>query len=98
MTSDIPQDSAAKVTLPSRLDLGSIPKVASELNDRRGMAIDIDAGAVRHLGALGLQLLLSAEKEWCAKAIPLRVVPRSAEFDAALRTFGATLPGERSLA
>jgi anti-anti-sigma regulatory factor len=50
------------VQLHDRLDYQSVPPLLSELQAIDDGEIVIDAGQVRHLGALSLQVLLSAIK------------------------------------
>ena len=78
-------------TLAPRLDLASARGLAGALRERAGADLVIDAGAVNHLGALGLQVLASAALSWRAAGHRLRIDPRSEPFDAALTSFGLPL-------
>ena len=77
---------AVRVRLPRSLDIASVEPLASALLALRGSAIDLDASEVERLGALGLQLLLSARLTWRTDKVAFSVVDPSAAFagDAAL--------------
>lgn len=74
--------------LSDRLDLSQVAKIAQDFAGHRHEDLSIDASGVTHLGALGLQLLLSARNSWRAEGKTFEVAPRSEEFDAALASFG----------
>lgn len=87
----------AVLTLSDRLDLSQVAQVAKEITAHQSEDLTIDASAVTHLGALGVQLLLVARNHWAQSGNTLRIAPRSEEFDAALDCFGlssAELPGQ----
>ncbi|MGR3320390.1 MAG: STAS domain-containing protein [Pseudooceanicola sp.] len=48
--------------LQSRLDLPAAAPLAQELRKRLGSDVTVDAGAVTHMGALCLQVMVSAAK------------------------------------
>ncbi len=77
--------------LPPRIDLTAVSGLAADLRRAEGGALDIDAGEVRHLGALGLQVLAAAALSWRAAGAELRIVDPSPEFTDALATFGVSL-------
>ncbi len=52
----------AQITLNTRLDYQSISPLANELKACQDTDLAIDAGKVRHLGALTMQLLLATAK------------------------------------
>ncbi|HEY0274496.1 MAG TPA: hypothetical protein VGC31_00275 [Paenirhodobacter sp.] len=74
--------------LPTRLDVGTVARAATDLRVLAGAALQLDAGAVTHLGGLGLELLLRAEGDWRRAALPFSISPRSVAFDTALADFG----------
>ncbi|WP_417249208.1 STAS domain-containing protein [Celeribacter sp.] len=50
------------ITLPERLDYQSMPQLLEQLKAQDADDLTLDAAAVRHLGTLPLQVLLSAIK------------------------------------
>ncbi|WP_338550478.1 STAS domain-containing protein [Roseovarius phycicola] len=54
------------VVLPSRLDGPEAQTLVQTLNARRGTAIHIEGSDVKFCGALGLQVLVAAQKQWRA--------------------------------
>ena len=79
------------LALMPRLDLSQVGPLAAELRAHQGADLVIDAGAVTHFGALGLQLLVSAALSWRAAGHTLSITPRSAAFDDALAQLGVAL-------
>ncbi|MDD8024239.1 MAG: STAS domain-containing protein [Paracoccaceae bacterium] len=79
------------LALAPRLDLSHVAELAEILRGQTGGDLVLDAGAVSHLGGLGLQLLAAAAKTWRAQGHSLTIHPRSAAFDEALDTFGVGL-------
>lgn len=77
--------------LDPRLDLRAAQGLAQGLLALRGQPLALDAGEVRHLGGLCLQVLASAAKTWRSDGHRLEISPRSAEFETALATFGLPL-------
>ena len=59
--------------LPARLDTASAPGLVSALNDRRGNPVVLDGSGVSHAGALGLQALIAARREWQAAGHSFRI-------------------------
>ena len=78
------------LTLAPRLDLSQVAALTADLRARTGADLVLDAGAVTHLGGLGLQVLLAAAASWRAAGHALSVHPRSEAFDEALTLFGVT--------
>jgi chemotaxis protein CheX len=52
--------------LPERLDLAAAAPLAEALRARAGRDLVLDAKAVSHIGAMGLQVLRSAAKSWAS--------------------------------
>lgn len=50
--------------LAACLDTLATEQLASELTPQRGHSLTLDAGEVTFVGALALQLLLSAQRQW----------------------------------
>lgn len=80
-----------RLTLASRLDLPAADRLHAAILARQGAALELDAGAVSHLGALCLQVLIAAATVWRAHGRVLTVAPVSDAFTAALGTYGLTL-------
>ncbi len=80
-----------RLTLAQRLDLTAAASLHRALLTHTSPQIHLDAGAVSHLGALCLQLLLAAADDCRRRGGGLTLSPRSAAFDAALGTFGVPL-------
>jgi chemotaxis protein CheX len=79
----------AIIALPAVLDLKAARPLASELLARRGGALCLDASRVERLGALCLQVLLSARLTWDADGKPLTLKDPSPVFEEQFRRFGA---------
>ena len=75
--------------LPAILDLTAAAPLASALLARRGTPLTVDASAVRKLGGLCLQVLLSARATWATDKIPFAVTKPSIAFQKSLAQFGA---------
>ena len=52
------------LTLPERLDSGAAPVLYQDLSQHLGQDVTLDAAALRHLGTLCTQVLLSAARTW----------------------------------
>lgn len=79
------------LALSPRLDLPAAVPLAQALCAHAGADLRLDAGAVTHLGALGIQVLAAAAIGWRDSGHALCISPRSAAFDDALRVFGLVL-------
>lgn len=77
-----------RITLPQRMDLTAAAPVAGAIAAAAGKAVELDAGSVRHLGGLGLQLLLAAGQQWRRDGVPLHLAQPSEEFLQTLKLFG----------
>jgi len=66
--------------LPQRLDHEATGTLHETLHDRRGEPVTVDAGAVTHLGAIALQLLVSAQAQWRLDDNAFHVAPQSKGF------------------
>lgn len=75
------------VTLAERLDLPQAVPLADSLRRASG-DIDLDAGAVTHLGGLCLQVLLSARQTCHRQGRSLRLLAPSGALLRALADFG----------
>jgi chemotaxis protein CheX len=77
-----------QIVLPETLDMRSAQSLRDQLTAARGAPADLDGSGVRRLGALGLQLLLSAERQWRADGHDFRLVDPSPDLRAGLKLLG----------
>lgn len=84
--------SAVQIALPETLDLRAVQPLRDQLMAARGTAAELDGSAVRRLGALGLQVLLAAERQWRADGHPLRLTDPSPDLVAGLKLLGVAEP------
>lgn len=80
---------ASVLALPHTLDLTAAAELRDDLAARRGAPLAIDASAVRRCGALCLQVLVAAKRDWESAGHAFAFAARSAEFDEAVRLMGA---------
>ncbi|WP_460273461.1 STAS domain-containing protein [Celeribacter sp. ULVN23_4] len=78
------------VHLHDRLDYQSVPPLMAELGAITDDTLVIDAGNVRHLGALSLQVILSAVKTRAAQGKSTRLANASDNCIDMLGLFGFT--------
>jgi len=89
MTSEDVEDSgAAAIALAAVLDYPAAADLAGVLLEHRREAVRLDASGVRHLGALCLQVLLSAAGTWRVDAISFSVEDPSPGFSEDLARMG----------
>jgi chemotaxis protein CheX len=50
--------------LPQTLDVAAVRAVQKDLLGRRGMTMTIDASKLERIGALGVELLIAAHRQW----------------------------------
>lgn len=82
---------ADALTLDRRLDLTAAAGLQRALLAHDTLHLSLNAGAVGHLGALCLQLLLAAADDRRKRGGSLTLAARSAAFDAALASFGVPI-------
>lgn len=68
------------LTLPARMDYASLDAFHAEIKEARGEDLNLDGSKVTHLGACGLQLLVSAWKAWERDGHSLIVTHPSEKF------------------
>jgi chemotaxis protein CheX len=83
--------SPAQIQLPAVLDLNAAGPLWSELSGARGRDVQLDASAVRRLGAQCLQVLVAARTAWQSDGQGFSLVSPSDEFTAGAATLGAPL-------
>lgn len=77
------------IPLPKTLDFGAVSDVATQLLALRGDAVQLDAGAVEKLTALGVEMLMSAAAQWRADGHAFAIVNWSEAALDTLMTLGA---------
>ncbi|WP_218278580.1 STAS domain-containing protein [Caulobacter sp. HMWF009] len=79
----------AALLLPETLDLKAAGPLKASFLSRRGEPVDVDAGQVRRLGGLCLQILLAARKAWAEDGKAFSINGPSEAFLETTRLFGA---------
>ncbi len=79
----------AALSLPETLDLKAAGPLKAALLQCRGAAIEVEAGQVRRLGGLCLQILLAARKAWADDGKSFSISGPSEAFLETIRLFGA---------
>ena len=77
-----------QIALPETLDMRPAQSLRDQLTAARGAPATLDGSAVRRLGALGLQVLLAAERQWQADGQSLNLVDPSPDLRAGLKLLG----------
>lgn len=83
--------SSATLQLAAILDLNAAGPLAHELSSLRGRDIEVDASAVRRLGAQCLQVLIAARTAWQSDGQGFSVVAPTDEFTAGVAILGAPI-------
>jgi len=83
-------ESIQEITLVPRLDSLAAKALAEEMLAMRGAPLTIDAGEVEFAGALGLQVLVSAARQWQADGFHLKLGPVSPSFTTCCEDQGLT--------
>jgi chemotaxis protein CheX len=81
---------AATLKLRSVLDLTAAAPLKAEFGAVRGKPVSVDATDVDRLGALCLQVLMSAHSTWTSDGVPFSLGGTSAAFEEGLETLGAS--------
>ena len=77
-----------KLLLPRRIDSAAVRAVAEGIQARRGQPLVLDAGQVEYAGALGLQVLVAAHRQWREAGLSFRVTGAGAALLDICRTLG----------
>ena len=77
------------IRLPATIDRYASLRLADELLAERGRPVRLDASQVIRLGALALQVLLSASRSWATDGQRFIVEAPSDVFKTAMARFGA---------
>ena len=79
----------APIRLEPNLDIRAAAPLRDALLSRVGTPVTLDAADVARLGALCLQVLLAAERDWSEREVPFTIRDPSTAFTETLRLFGA---------
>lgn len=63
--------------LPKTLDVAAVRAVRENLLGRRGTATIVDASELERIGALGVELLIAAQRQWRNDETVLQIVGMS---------------------
>ncbi|TJZ90344.1 STAS domain-containing protein [Paracoccus gahaiensis] len=84
-------DAVHALPLPGTLDRKATSELARSLLELRGSHAALDGAGVERLGALAVEALISARKQWQVDGRELRITNPSPAFLAALEALGADL-------
>ena len=84
------------ITLPPGLDTGGAGTLAQRLSELRGKPVALDAAGVGRVGALGLQVLLSARLTWARDGERMSLERPSEALAAAFERAGVQIEFDRS--
>lgn len=76
------------IPLPARMDYAALDGLHAEIKEARGEDVSLDASKVTHLGACGLQLLISARKTWDRDGHTLSVTSATDRFHDHIQLLG----------
>jgi anti-anti-sigma regulatory factor len=79
------------ITLPSVVDFEACRHLHEALRRQEAHPVCVDTQSVRHLGALALQILLSARMRWARAGLPFEIVHPSDGFIEGLSRLGLSL-------
>lgn len=86
------------LTLPETLDRKAAFELSKTLLEHRGSEIELDASGIHRLGAIGVEVLIAAQRQWQAESIKFQVDNWSEAALQALDAIGASpdlfQPGE----
>lgn len=77
-----------QLSLPVRLDSSGAPPLVQALLERRGQPLILDAAGVEVIGALALEVIVAAGRQWQADGQPLSVASPSGRFTATCAALG----------
>lgn len=92
-TDAVPQSGGkvAQVTLPPVMTSRYATELLGDLQAMRGQPISLDASSVQKIGALCLQVLLSAHRTWTADGLPFCMTGTSEALASRCKLFGLPL-------
>jgi len=74
--------------LPRRFDAVAAKRLIATLGESRGSALEIDASAVENMSALGIEVIISAARQWQADGQPFTLLRQSKRFVGTCHTLG----------
>ncbi len=77
------------IRLDANLDIRAAAPLRETLLAHQGTPVELDAGQVTRLGALCLQIMLAACRDWSARGVAFSILNPTAAFTETLRLFGA---------
>jgi chemotaxis protein CheX len=84
------ESQAATLKLRPVLDLTAATPLKAEFGALRGRAVSVDATDVDRVGALCLQVLMSAHSTWTSDGVAFSLAGTSQAFEEGLETLGAS--------
>ncbi|PWE30558.1 hypothetical protein DDZ14_14785 [Maritimibacter sp. 55A14] len=88
MTAPKGKAAGTPIKLAERLDFAASESLAAAIGDRRGAALQLNAGNVRFISALSAEILMRARSEWQADGLGFGVVEPSTDFLQGLALLG----------
>lgn len=76
------------VELPRRFDAVAAKRLIATLDESRGAALRIDASAVENVSALGIEVIISAARQWQADGQSITLFGQSERFVGTCQTLG----------
>lgn len=70
----------AILTLTARITQQTTPDMLEALKEHQNTPLEVDASAVKHIGAPGYEALLAAARSWQAAAVSFAVTAPSSAF------------------
>ena len=86
----------AAVVLPAVLDIQQAGPLREQLLALRGQSVVVDGSLVERLGALCLQVLISAQQTWARDGLSLAIDQASEAFAEQWNAFGAPVAALQS--
>ena len=86
----------AAVVLPAVLDIQQAAPLREQLLALRGQSVVVDGSLVERLGALCLQVLISAQQTWARDGLSLAIDQASEAFAEQWNAFGAPVAAFQS--
>ena len=79
---------SAQIKLASRLDSTAAFALAEKLKTNRGNPLELDASDVTFAGALTLQVLIAANRQWTTEGLDFRISNSSEAIKSACEALG----------
>ena len=76
------------LSLPNRLDTSAAPALMESILARRGRPLEMDASGVDVIGALCLEVIVAAGRQWEAERLDISLARPSDRFVTAAATLG----------